>query len=132
VTVWKSGTGIKLRTVNASGTPEGTEQVVNDSGAGADGARVASLADGRFAVVWTAGSDVFFQRYDAKGVKVNGDQSTPVNDVVSDGAQSAPAIASTPAAGGSFAIAWHDASSGHVRARYVGGSSGFLFNNVNG
>jgi hypothetical protein len=132
VAVWKSGTGIKLRTINASGTPEGTEQVVNDSGAGADGARVASLPDGRFAVVWSANGDVFMQRYDAKGVKLPGDQGAPLNDVVTEGDQTAPAIASTPAVGGSYAIAWHDGSSSHIRARFAGGTSGFLFNNVNG
>ncbi|MEO8877886.1 MAG: hypothetical protein ABI461_19990, partial [Polyangiaceae bacterium] len=36
------------------------------------------------------------------------------------------------AAGGSFVAAWLDASSGDIRARLIGGASGFLFNNVDG
>ena len=57
--------------------------------------RVASLPDGRFAVAWSAGGDVFVQRYDTKGAKVAGDQASPVNDVVKDGEQVTPSIAST-------------------------------------
>jgi hypothetical protein len=132
VAVWKTGTGIKLRTLKDDGSPDGPEQAVNDTGAGADRPRVAALPDGRFAVVWSAGSDVFFQRFDAKGAKIAGDQARPINDVVADGEQTAPAIAATPAAGGSYAVAWHDGSTGHVRARFLGGTGGFLFNNVNG
>jgi hypothetical protein len=132
VAVWKSDTGIKLRAVDANGTPSGGEQPVNEGGGGADGARVASLPDGRFAIVWSKGGDVFVQRYDARGVAIPGDQSEPINDVVREGEQTQPAIASTPAGGGSYIVAWHDGSTGHVRARFLGGSSGFLFNNVNG
>jgi hypothetical protein len=132
VVVWTSGTGIKLRAINADGTPSGTELTVDESGAGAEGARVAALPDGRFAVVWSAGGDVFVQRYDAKGQPISGDQARPVNDVVTAGEQTQPAIAATPAAGGSYVVAWLDADTGHVRARFLGGSSGFLFNNVDG
>lgn len=132
ITVWKSGSGIKLRAIKTDGTPSGGEQVVNASGAGADGGKVATLPDGRFAVVWSAGGDVFVQRFDSKGQPVPGDQAQPVNDVITEGAQTQPTIASTPAAGGSYVVAWHDASTGHVRARFLGGSSDFLFNNVNG
>jgi hypothetical protein len=132
VVVWTSRTGIKLRAINADGTPSGTELTVNESGAGAEGARVAALPDGRFAVVWSAGGDVFVQRYDAKGQPILGDQAQPVNDVVTAGEQTQPAIAATPAAGGSYVVAWLDAETGHVRARFLGGLSGFLFNNVDG
>ncbi len=132
VTVWKSGTGIKLRAVDANGTPSGSDQSVNASGAGADGAHIASLPDGRFAVVWSAGGDVFLQRYDAKGLAIAGDQDQPLNDIVKDGDQNQPTIAAMPAAGGSYVVAWYDASTGHVKARFAGGTSGFLFNNVNG
>lgn len=133
VAVWTSGTGIKLRTINADGTPSGGEQPVNTSGAGAEGGRVASLSDGRFAVVWSKGGDIFVQRYDEKGLPVaTDDQTAPLNDVVKDGDQTQPAIAAIPASGGSYVVAWHDATSGHVRARFIGGSTGFLFNNVDG
>jgi hypothetical protein len=132
VAVWQSGTGIKLRVVNEDGTPQGSEQTVNEGGTATERPRVASLPDGRFAVAWSAGGDVFVQRYDAKGAKIAGDQSSPVNDVVKDGDQITPAIASTPAAGGSYVVAWVDVGSSHVRGRMLGGSTGFLFNNVNG
>ena len=132
VVVWTSPTGIKLRAINADGTPAGAELTVDGTGAGADGARVAALPDGRFAVVWSAGGDVFVQRYDAKGRAIEGDRSRPVNDVVTAGDQRQPAIASTPAAGGSYVVAWLDVDTGHVRARFLGGSSGSLFNHVDG
>ncbi len=132
VVVWKSGAGIKRRTVGADGTPSGSEEAVNTSGAGADGARVASLPDGRFAVVWSKDGDVFVQRFDARAIPIADDQAQPINDVITDGEQTQPTIAATPAAGGSYVVAWRDASTGHIRARFLGGSSGFLFNNVNG
>jgi len=132
VAVWQSGTGIKLRVVNEDGTPQGSEQTVNEGGTATERPRVASLPDGRFAVTWSAGGDVFVQRYDTKGAKVSGDQTTAVNDVVKDGEQVTPSIASTTAAGGSYVVAWLDASTSHVRGRMLGGSAGFLFNNVNG
>jgi hypothetical protein len=132
VAVWQSGTGIKLRVVNADGTPQGSEQTVNDSGSVNERPRVASLSDGRFAVTWSSGGDVFVQRYDATGAKIPGDQASPVNDVVTDGDQITPAIAGTPAAGGSYTVAWLDVSSNHIHARHLGGTAGFLFNNVNG
>lgn len=132
VVVWQSGTGIKLRVVNADGTPQGSEQAVNDGGSVSERPRVASLPDGRFAVVWSAAGDVFVQRYDAKGAKLAGDQASSVNDVVKDGDQTTPSIGSTSAAGGSYVVAWLDAGTSHVRARMLGGTSGFLFNNVNG
>jgi hypothetical protein len=132
VAVWQSGTGVKLRVVNQDGTPQGSEQAVNDSGTVSERPRVASLSDGRFAVTWNAGGDIFVQRYDAKGAKIAGDQATAINDVVKDGEQVTPSIAGTAAAGGSYAVVWLDANSSHIRGRMLGGSSGFLFNNVTG
>jgi hypothetical protein len=132
VAVWQSGTGIKLRAINEDGVPQGSEQTVNEGGAVSERPRVASLSDGRFAVVWSAGGDVFVQRYDAKGAKIGGDQASPLNDVVKDGDQQSPAIGATSAVGGSYAIAWLDAPTGNVNARMLGGTAGFLFNNVNG
>lgn len=132
VTVWKSGTGIRLRAINDDGTPQGTEAPVSEGGSDFDRPRVASLPDGRFAVAWAAGGDVFVQRFDDKGAKVAGDQARPINDQVTDGVQTSVAIAATPAAGGSYVVAWVDEASGHVRARFLGGDGGFLFNNVNG
>ena len=132
VAVWQSGTGIKLRVVNEDGTPQGSEQTVNDSGSVSERPRVASLADGRFAVTWSAGGDIFVQRYDAKGAKIPGDQAASVNDVVKAGDQTTPSIAGTSAVGGSYVVVWLDGPSSNVQGRMLGGTSGFLFNNVNG
>lgn len=132
VAVWESSAGIKLRELDANGAPVGNERTVNEQSGGAKGGRVASLGDGRFAVVWSQGGDIYVQRFDAAHEPIPGDQATPLNDLVTDDAQTQPTIAATPAAGGSYVVAWHDASSGHIRARFLGGSAGFLFNNVNG
>ena len=137
VCVWESAGDIKLRPLKADGTPDGAEVTVNESTAGVqERPRVAGLGDGRYAVVWadksSGNSDIFFQRCDASGKKVAGDQGAPLNDVVKDGDQVTPAIAGLPAKTGSYAVAWLDGSSNHVRGRFVGGSGGFLFNNVTG
>ena len=132
VAVWQGGTGIKLRVLNEDGTPQGSDQPVNDSGSVNERPRVASLADGRFAVTWNAGGDIFMQRYDVKGSKIAGDQAAAINDVVKDGDQTTPSIAGTPAAGGSYVVVWLDTVSNNIQGRMLGGSAGFLFNNVNG
>ena len=132
VAVWQSGTGVKLRVVNEDGTPQGSEQTVNDAGSVSERPRVASLGDGRFAVTWSAGGDIFVQRYDAKGAKIAGDQSAAINDIVKAGDQTTPSIAGTSAATGSYIVVWLDAASSNVQGRLLGGTAGFLFNNVNG
>jgi len=126
VAAWQSGTGIKLRIVNEDGTPQGAEETVNERPA-VDRPRVASLPDGRFAVTWTAGGAVFVQRYDARGVKLAGDQAAPIGGT----AAVAPWVASTSAVGGSYVVAWLEGTA-HVFARMLGGTSGFLFNHVDG
>lgn len=132
VIVWKSGTGIRFRKVNQAGVPQGADAAVSDGGAGFDRPRVASLADGRFAVAWIADGRVFVQRFDSKGAKIGGDQSQPIDDGGDAGGQTGVAIASTPSVGGSYVVAWIDGATNHARARFLGGSSGFLFNNVDG
>ncbi len=131
VAAWQSESGIRLRSLTDDGTPQGAEQGVNQGGV-PQRPRIASLADGRFAIAWSAGGDVFVQRYDARGTKAPGDQASPINDVVTAGSQSQVTIAGVPAAGGAYVVAWVDGGTGHVRGRMLGGSSGFLFNHVNG
>jgi hypothetical protein len=128
VIVWKSGTGIRFRKVNAAGVPQGADAAVSEGGSGFDRPRVASLSDGRFAVAWIADGKVFVQRFDSKAAKVGAAEA--VDDAGS--AQTGVAIASTPAASGSYVVAWIDGGTSHARARFVGGTSGFLFNNVDG
>ncbi len=140
VIVWESGTDVKLRVIDANGTPSGGDQNVNDATlhqGTQDHPGVAVLSDGRFAVAWCdhgapGGADVFLQRYDRNLVKVPGDQTVRINSAVVDGDQTAPSIAASTGAGGSYVVAWLDAASSQVRARFVGGASGFLFNNVDG
>lgn len=91
---------------------------------------VAMLSDGRFAITWRNAGDVFVQRYGADGVAVGGDQDASVNTVL-DGEQSQPTIEGSGATGAFFVAGWSDAS-GAVRARYLAGGSGYLFNSVTG
>ena len=139
VAVWQSGSDVKLRALGTDGTPSGSEQTVNDGSHHGvqDHPSVASIDGGRFAVAWAdrgapGGTDIFVQRFGVDGAPVAGDQSARVNDVIGDGEQTTPAIASSTAAGGMFAVAWLDESTNHVRAHLLGGSGGFLFNNVDG
>lgn len=129
---WQNATGVKLRLVNDSNVPLGDVQSVTSKGTITERPRIAAIGDGRFAVVWAADGEIFVQRYDAKGAPIAGDAATPINDVVKDGVQTTPSIAATTAVSGSYVVAWLDAASGHVRARMLGGSGGFLFNHVNG
>lgn len=119
------------RTVNLGGTP-GPEEVVNgDPGGAQTGPDVAMLDDGSYAIVWESNGDVFFQRYTSKG-PVSGDQDAPLNnDKDGAGFQSNPAIAAPAVGGGYFAAVWEN-DDGTVSARYLGESSGFLFNSHDG
>lgn len=128
VIVWKSGTGIRFRKVNQAGVPQGADAAVSEGGSGFDRPRVASLSDGRFAVAWIADGKVFVQRFDSKGAKSGAAETMDESGSNPSGV----AIAGTPAAGGSYVVAWIDGGSSHARARYLGGTTGFLFNNVDG
>lgn len=136
VAVWQAGSDVKYRTIGADGTPLSAPVKVNDGTHSGQQAHpwVAGLPDGRFAIVWNdrTSQDIFLQRYSASGTAVAGDQSSALNNVVTDGDQNAPTIAACAPGGGSFVTAWADGASGHIRARFAGGSSGFLFNNVDG
>lgn len=133
VCVWQSGNNISFATLGADGSLLATAKNVND--ATHTGAQthpwVAGLADGSFAVVWEDGTsqDIFMQRYSAAGVAVSGDQVSAINNLVSTGNQTAPTIA---AGSNFFVAAWEDDSAGHIQARLLGESAGFLFNNING
>jgi hypothetical protein len=136
--VWESGGDIKLRVVGADGTPGGGDTTVNEAVDGAqEEPRIASLADGRYAIAWTDrakadDANVMVQRFAANGRKVAGDQSKPVHEVQSKGDQQFPAVAAASAVGGSFVVGWSDKTTGHVRARFLGGSAGFLLNPTDG
>lgn len=121
--------GIFMKKVSASGTA-GAETLVNAKTAGAqDQPDVSLRADGRLLVTFHSDSDVYFQRFDASGAAVAGDQGAPLNSSTA-GEQANPAAAT--GAGDYFVVAWENQATGEIWARYVGGSSGFVFNSVNG
>ncbi len=135
--VWESGGDVKLRIVNGDGIPAGGESVVNERVAGVqERPQVASLSDGRFAVVWAdrggGNADIVMQRFTAQIVKLQGDQATPVNDLVRDGDQTAPQVAGTLTGAGLYLVAWADEPRGEIRARYTRLAGGFPFNPVDG
>ncbi|MBM4357570.1 MAG: hypothetical protein FJ096_05605 [Deltaproteobacteria bacterium] len=125
-----SGDNVFLAKIDAAGSVVGAPKRVNIAEDGSqDQPDVASLPSGRYVVVWQSGDRVFFQRYDASGKEVSGDQDAPL----SAGAP-ATSAAAAPALGGGgawFVAAWV-AADGSIWSRIVGESSGFGFNNVNG
>ena len=134
VVVYQGGADIKLLPIDASGTP-GTEVKVNDSThtGTQEHPGVAVLPDGKIAVVWSdtgaqGGAGIFVQRFSAALAPVANDQAVRINDLTL-GAQATPAIG---AGSNFFVAAWVDTASGHVRARILDGTTGFLFNSVNG
>ena len=92
---------------------------------------VAMLEDGRALVTWRSGGDVYFQRFDADGEVDQEDQASPIH-ALTDGEQNSPAAAASVGFGEFFVVAWEQPADGSIRARFVGGSTGFLFNSVTG
>jgi hypothetical protein len=90
---------------------------------------IAMLPDGATLVTWHGGGDILFQRFDAKGNAVAGDQDAPLNTSGTGAAvdQQHPVVA---AGSGFFLVAWE--SAGAITARFVGSASGFGFNSVSG
>jgi hypothetical protein len=137
IAVWAGGGDVKMRSIDATGAPIGGESIVNLATAGTqDHPSVAMLPNGRFLVVWSdheaaGGAAIVGQRFTETGSKVVGDQATPIG-ATAGADQIAPSAAATNAVGGSFIVAWLDDRTKHVRARLLGGSSGYMFNNVDG
>ncbi len=128
VAVWEAGSEIRMAILNPDGI--GTPQKVNGENRTGPVSHpdVAVLADGRFAVTFGDRGDIFLQRFDKDGKPLAGNQDARVNDLVADGDQHSPVIAAMPAAGGSYAVAWLDDESDHIRGVYLGGDAGVLFN----
>jgi hypothetical protein len=114
VVVWQSsaqdgdGYGIYARLYAANGQPRGNELRVNETVAGGQILpSVAMDADGDFVVAWqgpgTAGSDIFFRRYNASGVAQSA-QEVRANVVSSGNDQTSAAVASDGA--GNFVLTW--------------------------
>lgn len=111
----------------------GPDIVVNEVTQGVqDQPDVAMLSDGRFAITWRSGGDIFAQRYSAGAIpSEGGDQDAPINSIT-DGDQGEPTIEGSGATGSFYVVAWSDAASGEIRSRFVADVTGFLFNSVTG
>jgi hypothetical protein len=92
---------------------------------------VAALPDGRTIVVWRSDGDIYFQRHDAAGAAIAGDQDAPLN-TTTDGDQWSPAVADAGVLGDFFAVAWEHAPTGEIFARFPSAGGGFLYNSVTG
>ncbi len=125
-----SGDNVFLATIDASGAVVGAPKRVNITEDGTqDQPDIASLPSGRFAVVWQSGERIFFQRFDASGKEVAGDQDAALSaGVPAVASASAPAIG----AGGTWFVAAWVATDGTVWGRILREASGFGFNNVDG
>jgi len=125
------GDGIFLRHVDPTGMVSAPVKVNDITDGAQDQPDVAMLPDGRAMVVWHSGGDVYFQRFAANGKPIAGDQASPIHSDTA-GQQSAPAVAAPADVGDFFVAAWENSDVGTISARYVGGTSGFLFNTVTG
>ncbi|HTJ84957.1 MAG TPA: hypothetical protein VL400_24735, partial [Polyangiaceae bacterium] len=101
--------------------------LVNTATSGAqDQPDVASLSDGRAAIVWRSGGNVLAQRFGADDAPTDGDQAAPISTA---GGATSPRVEGDSGTG-YFAVAW--AAGSEIRARYLGATSGFLFNPSSG
>jgi hypothetical protein len=139
VVAWGDGTNVKAIQVGSGGAASGAEFTVNDGThhGTQDHPAVAGIDMGRFAIAWedhgaSDGGDIFAQRYDSTGAAIANDQTQPINDTTSQAEQTQPAMAGSTLAGGLFVVAWLDTASNQIESRILGGTSGFLFNNVDG
>lgn len=134
VVAWEENGDIRLRIMDANGTPQGAPITVNDMGEGVQfEPHVAALPDGRFAVAFTdaskAGdSNIFVQRFTNAGRKVAGDQAVPVHGVKAS-VQDGVALGALPGVNG-YVVGYRDA--GTIYARYLGGNAGYLLNPIDG
>jgi hypothetical protein len=119
--------GVLVSRVSASFTVA-PAVVVNAQTSGAqDQPDVAVLSDGRFAVTWRSGGDIFFQRYASDDTPTSGDQEGPLQ--TGSAAAASPTIEGDSGAG-YFVVAWSMGDT--IRARFAGATSGFLFNPISG
>jgi len=83
----ESGSDVKLRAIDANGTPSGAEQIVNDASlhqGTQDHPSIAALGYGRVCVTWadhgvSGGADIFVQRYKREPREGGGDQAVRIN-----------------------------------------------------
>ena len=120
--------------VSSSGAAGAPEQVNTTSGT-SESPDIASLPDGRSAVVWRNAGSIYLQRYDAAGAPLPADQAIPINPQTA-GSGYSPIIDGSELKGGFYAIAWLAVTDGEgnvdIWGRFADGVGGFLFNHVDG
>lgn len=125
VVVWSDG-DIKLRRVGTDGMPKGGEVVVNAAKTAGtqDQPDVAAFDTGEALVVWrdAAGdnaADIRVQKFDKTGAPTGNEVGQVLNDVVKDGDQDQPAVASgrTPKGVRFYLVAWR--TTNNIAARFV-------------
>ncbi len=126
VAAWLNGTDVDMTTISSAGAPGSVTKVNSAAGAASPG--IAAFGTS-VAVIWAdSGGNILVQRY-ASGTAVANDQANAIQAASLGGNQSNPSIA----AGTNFFVAsWIDNASGHVRARFLDGTGGFMFNAVDG
>ncbi len=114
VVVWRdlgsNGNEVKLRILNADGTPAGPERTVGTATGGTqDNPQITALAGGGFAVAWDDFSQGFgnvrTRVYDETGTAITAERSAHTNTT---GSQQDASIAAT--ADGGFVIGWWDSN----------------------
>ncbi|MEM9694613.1 MAG: hypothetical protein AAGA56_18835, partial [Myxococcota bacterium] len=120
---------VVLKTVDLAGVvgPETRVNIIEDGRQ--DQPAVAMLVDGRYIVVWRSDDRILYQRYDADGEQVSGDQDAPLSRDSPPGSR--PAVAASTDSGTFFAAAW-EAEDGAVWARLIDADAAFLRNSVDG
>jgi hypothetical protein len=130
VIAYSAANNVYVRTVSADAATISPEIKVNITAGVHDQPAVASLADGRFVVVWRNEARLLFQRFDAAAAPIAGDQDQPLS-ASSPAPYFDPQVASSGGTGSFFAATW---ASGNqtIWARFIDAEGGFLRNHVTG
>ncbi len=133
ILVWESAGAIRLRLLSADGTPRGTDVRVNAPTVTAASTKpdVAALADGRFAIVWESGGEVWGQRFSAAGAAEPNNQLAPLHDARGGSARGLARVVGGQGQVPFFAVAW-SRENGAVEARLLSPTGSYLLNAVDG
>ena len=121
-----SGDGIYARRYDAAGNALGDEFRVNEASSSEQRSPdIAATGDGGFVITWRdhGGDDIYAQKFDAAGARVDGQVQISSPATYSD---DAPVV--TGLAGNAFVVAWHaysDVSSSGIFQRVVGEPQAF-------
>ncbi len=123
---------IVVQRLGVDGTPISGVITVNETTAGIqEQPDVAMLPDGRFVVVWKDGDAIRFQRFDAGGAPVAGDQEGALTETSPAGFN--PRVDASPTAAGAFyAAVWGAPGTGEIWGRVFDAQGSFLRNSTNG